>query len=143
MSNPIPKTEIDRLVRNAINLKRPLSIASDKLMVANGKDQDLVDYFAFAHQEVVVSEDFERVVAESDIYQIMMGLRERDYPVMMEGIQQAKITAWWDRAVDIIPANGGREMACVTFWKSINWMRPKRWLLVMAITISNCYKRLA
>lgn len=108
LSNPIPKTEIDRLVRNATNLKRPLSIASDKLMIANGKDQDLVDYFAFAHQEVVVSEDFERVVAESDIYQIMMGLRERDYPVMMEGIQQAKITAWWDRAVDIIPANGGK-----------------------------------
>lgn len=66
MSNPIPKTEIDRLVRNAINLKRPLSIASDKLMVANGKDQDLVDYFAFAHQEVIVFGDFVRVVAVAD-----------------------------------------------------------------------------
>lgn len=43
-----------------------MSIASDKLMVANGKDQDLVDYFAFAHQEVIVSEDFERVVAVAD-----------------------------------------------------------------------------
>ena len=66
MSKPIPKTEIDRLVRNAINLKRPLSIASDKLLIANGKDQDLVDYFAFAHQEVIVFGDFEQIVAVAD-----------------------------------------------------------------------------
>ena len=66
LSKPIPKTEIDRLVRNAINLKRPLSIASDKLLIANGKDQDLVDYFAFAHQEVIVFGDFEQIVAVAD-----------------------------------------------------------------------------
>ena len=35
-------------------------------MVANGKDQDLVDYFAFAHQEVIVFGDFVRVVAVAD-----------------------------------------------------------------------------
>lgn len=108
LSNPIPKSDIETLIRNATNLQRPLSIASDKLMIANGKNQDLIDYFAFVHQEVIVSEDFESVVAKEDIYQIMMGLRVDDYPAMMENIQHAKITAWWDRAVDIIPANGGK-----------------------------------
>ena len=66
MSNPIPKSDIKTLVRDTTNLERPLSIASDKLMIANGKDQDLVNYFAFAHQEGVVSGDFVRVVAEAD-----------------------------------------------------------------------------
>ena len=66
LSNPIPKSDIKTLVRDTTNLERPLSIASDKLLIANGKDQDLVDYFAFAHQEVIVFGDFVRVVAVAD-----------------------------------------------------------------------------
>ena len=40
----------------------------------------------------------------------MLGCRETDYPAILDGVQGAKITAWWDRAVDIIPASGGKGM---------------------------------
>lgn len=40
----------------------------------------------------------------------MLGCREADYPSILNGVSGAKITAWWDRAVDIIPASSGKGM---------------------------------
>ena len=41
----------------------------------------------------------------------MLGLYESEYANMMKGIRHAKIAAWWDRAADIIPADGGKGVA--------------------------------
>ncbi len=38
----------------------------------------------------------------------MLGCREKDHPAILKGVAGAKIAAWWDRAVDIIPADGGK-----------------------------------
>ena len=38
----------------------------------------------------------------------MMGCYPSEYPMVMRDVRHAKIAAWWDRAVDIIPANGGK-----------------------------------
>ena len=40
----------------------------------------------------------------------MMGCYENEYASVLNGVKGAKITAWWSRAVDIIPANGGKGM---------------------------------
>ncbi len=109
-SNPIPVQDVKQLIKNAAAIGRPLSIATKDRITANGRDQDLVDYFGHAGVEVEVSEDFERLLQE-EIYQVMMGCCESEYIHMMKGIRQAKITAWWDRAVDIIPADGGKGKA--------------------------------
>ena len=77
-------------------------------MAANGKDGDLVEYTAFANLPVIVSDDFEKTANTEEIYQVMMGCRKEDYPAIMKNVHNARITAWWDRAVDIIPANGGK-----------------------------------
>ena len=37
-----------------------------------------------------------------------MGCRESDWPAILKGTSGAKIAAWWDRAVDIIPISGGK-----------------------------------
>ena len=66
-----------------------------------------MDYYAIAKQEVAVADDFEEVERE-EIYQVMMGCRREEYPRMMQGVRNARITAWWDRAVDIIPADSGK-----------------------------------
>ena len=70
----------------------------------------MVDYFGYAGREVEASEDFELLLQE-EVYQVMMGCFQSEYAHMMKGIRQAKITAWWDRAVDIIPADGGKGKA--------------------------------
>ena len=108
LSNPIPNEDVKRIVENASSLNRPVLIATKDRMAANGKDGDLVEYTAFANLPVIVSDDFEKTANTEEIYQVMMGCRKEDYPAIMKNVHNARITAWWDRAVDIIPANGGK-----------------------------------
>lgn len=105
--NPISEKDVQTIIKNASEIHRPVSIATVDKLAANGKDQDLIDYFAFAKLSVEVAEDFAEV-AKEDVFQIMMGCYENEYQSMMKKVENAKITAWWDRAVDIIPANGGK-----------------------------------
>ena len=39
---------------------------------------------------------------------LVLGCRPKDYPALLDGAPGAKIAAWWDRAVDVIPAGGGK-----------------------------------
>ena len=107
-SNPIPNEDVKRIVENASSLNRPVLIATKDRMVANGKDDDLVQYNSFANLQVIVSDDFVKMVNTEEIFQAMMGCRKSDYRVIMKNVCSACITAWWDKAVDIIPANGGK-----------------------------------
>lgn len=85
------------IIENAKRIHRPVSIAGIARIGANGKDQDLTDYFAISNQSVEIVGDFEDL-AKEDIYQIL------------SDVEGAKITAWWPRAVDIIPSNGGKGL---------------------------------
>ena len=107
---PIPKEDIEIIIENAKRMERPVSVATAEEIVANGSDKDLEDYFAIAHHRVNVSEKFEEYL-EKDVFQIMLGcdLEERKY--ILEGTKNAKLAAWWDRAIDIIPKEGGKGTA--------------------------------
>ena len=107
LSTPIPKVDVEKMIENATKINRPVSIASKDRVVANGTDKDLSDYFGFAKQEVPVSDDFDEVLKD-EIYQMMMGGRNDEYDDILKDVENARITAWWDRAVDIIPVNGGK-----------------------------------
>ena len=106
-SNPIPHADVLHFIRNAAALGRPVCAATKDRLAANGRDADLVDYFAIAGLEVPVAQDFE-AVCRQDVYQFMLGSRKEEYPALMDGVPGAKIAAWWDRAVDVIPAAGGK-----------------------------------
>ena len=105
--NPIPAADVDRLIANAAAIGRPVSLATKDRLAANGADQDLKDYYAIAKLELTVAEDFDRVRREN-IYQLMLGCRETEYPAILQDVSGAKIAAWWDRAADVIPASGGK-----------------------------------
>lgn len=109
LSNPICTEDVQRIIRNAAGIGRPVSVATKDRLAANGTDDDLAEYYSFAHQVLTVAEDFE-TVCQQKIYQVMLGCRAADYPAILDGVRGAKITAWWDRAVDIIPAGGGKGM---------------------------------
>lgn len=106
-SNPIPTADVKKIIDNAAKNNRPVSIANSKRLTANGRDKDLVDYFAIAEIEVEVTDDFEKV-ANEEIYQVMLGCCQEEYSQIMKDVHGAKITAWWERAADIIPADGGK-----------------------------------
>lgn len=106
-SNPLPGEDVQTILQNAVSIHRPVSIATRDRMVANGKDQDLIEYYSFARREVEVSDQFGDL-ARGEVYQIMLGCRKTDYPLLLRGTHRAKVAAWWDRAADIIPADGGK-----------------------------------
>ena len=106
--NPIPQQDIKQIIENAQALSRPVAIATNNKTIANGKDDDLIEYFSFAHQEVIVSDQFDSTIEDESIYQLMAGSSKEHYEALMDNTTEAKITAWWDRAVDIIPSSGGK-----------------------------------
>lgn len=106
-SNPLDAEDVQTIIKNAASIHRPVSIATKDCVAANGRDKDLVEYYSFANLEVDVNENFE-AISQEEVYQIMMGGREDEYAQILDGVHGAKITAWWDRSVDIIPSNGGK-----------------------------------
>lgn len=106
-SHPIAQEDVLRLIRNAAAMGRPVCVSTANRLAANGTDTDLADYFAIADEKVDIAEDFDEVCREN-VYQLMMGCRKADYPAILNGVAGAQIAAWWDRAVDIIPAGGGK-----------------------------------
>ncbi|MQS75328.1 Cof-type HAD-IIB family hydrolase [Companilactobacillus halodurans] len=106
--NPIPTKDVEQIVNNGKELGRPVAIATSDSIITNGTDDDLVEYFSFANQEVVVSKDFNQTIENTDIFQLMMGARKKDYEKIIQNTTASKITAWWDRAIDIIPTSSGK-----------------------------------
>lgn len=84
-----------------------MALATKDKLVANGKDDDLIEYFSFAKLKVNVSDKFDKI-ANDEIYQIMLGCYENDYPALIQNIHHSKITVWWNHAAAIIPADGGK-----------------------------------
>ncbi len=107
--NPIPAEDVQKIIENGRKIKRPVMLANLTSEGANGTDKDLMEYMAISNNQVKVIEDFDNF-AKGEIYQIMMGGRKEEYAALLDGVHGAKITAWWDRAVDIIPADGGKGL---------------------------------
>ena len=106
-SNPIRSEDVRTILRNATGLGRPVMLATKDRLAANGREKDLVDYAAIAKIEVKVADDFDELLNET-IYQLMVGGREDSHAALLKDVHNAKIAAWWDRAMDIIPADGGK-----------------------------------
>lgn len=106
-ASPIPTEDVRTLRRNAAALGRPMCLATESRLAANGTDADLADYCAIAKIPVPIAEDFDALAA-GKVYQIMIGGRAEEYGRLMQDVHGAKIAAWWDRAMDIIPTAGGK-----------------------------------
>ena len=107
-SNPIPNQDVKTIIENASSIHRPVSIATRDRIVANGRDNDLEQYYSFANLEITIADDFEEIASREEIYQLMLSCHESDYARLMENVSHANLTAWWNKAIDIIPANGGK-----------------------------------
>ena len=60
-SNPICGEDVQKIIRNAAGLGKPVSVATRDRLASNGADEDLVQYYGFAHQILTVTEDFDEV----------------------------------------------------------------------------------
>ncbi|HGM1135855.1 TPA: HAD family hydrolase [Clostridioides difficile] len=108
--NPLDNEDKNKVIQNLKNMNRAIAISNEKIIIANGTDKDLEEYFAFGNEEVVVSEDFD-ILCRENVYQIMCSCVKEEYEYILHGTHNTQITAWWDKAVDIIPLNCGKGNA--------------------------------
>ncbi len=88
---------------------RPVALANTTRLAANGSEPDLEEYFAIGGVELKIAEDFEEM-AKGEIFQVLM-VAGRGVPSYFEGCTPCKDRGVWNRAVDIIPASGGKGIA--------------------------------
>ncbi len=109
-SNPICHNDVLKIIENAKAMGKPVIVSSADKMLANGTEPRLEEYMAFASEKVYVSDAFEAEL-QKDIYQMMATGTADEYEALTKGTVNAKIAAWWDKAVDVIPADGGKGVA--------------------------------
>lgn len=108
-SNSLFKADVKQILMNAAKMGKPVTVALKSEMSSNGLDADLVHYMSVENLDLNVSDDFEDKVKD-EVYQVMLACCPQEYDAILENVKQAKIATWWDKAVDIIPANGGKGM---------------------------------
>lgn len=106
-NNPISPDSVKKVIENAAELGRPVSVATTKRLAANGWEEDLSAYYELAHLKLTVADDFEEACQEG-VYQIMLGGREWEHDAITKGVDGVKAVSSWHRAVDVIPADGGK-----------------------------------
>ena len=114
---PLSKEDIHILIANAEAINRPVSIATRNIYLASGFDPDLNEYFMFSNHPLKIG-NIEEIIANENVYQLMLGCRKSDFEALLKGVKNAKITSWWDRAVDIIPQDGGKGVAVEALLKA-------------------------
>ena len=107
---PIPKNDVFQILNNSKKMKRAMAISNEKYTVTNGTDKILETYFSFGGGKVIIIDDFESKCNE-DVYQIMLSCIKSEYEDILKDTSGVVITAWWDKAVDIIPLAGGKGNA--------------------------------
>ena len=78
-------------------------------MGCNFDDEILEEYFMIANQHVHVIDEFNEFMKE-EIYQMMVATTEDQDELILENTTTLKVARWWNRACDIIPCNGGKDI---------------------------------
>lgn len=108
--NPLDNDDKNIIIQNLKNMNRAIAISNEKWIVTNGIDKDLEQYLAFGNVEIIISKEFDMLCKEN-VYQIMCSCKKDEYMDILQGTHNTQITAWWDKAVDIIPINCGKGNA--------------------------------
>lgn len=107
---PLDRMDKLQILQNLKDMHRALAISNEHFIITNGTDPDLEQYFRFGNEMLKIDKRFDERVHE-DIYQMMCSCREEEYERILAGTHHTQITAWWDRAADIIPLECGKGNA--------------------------------
>lgn len=107
-SNPIPRHAVRAVVENATVIGRPVVVSTVDDLAANGADDDMRAYLEIAGEPINIVEDLDAVIENNDVYQFSIGATPAEHLLLVAGVPEAEVVAWWDRAVDVIPARVGK-----------------------------------
>ena len=100
--NPLNNNDKHQIIQNLNKMNRAAAISNEHFIVTNGTDEHLEEYFKFGNETLTIADNFDELCKE-DIYQIMCACRKEEYAQILQGTEDTQITAWWDKAADIIP----------------------------------------
>jgi len=123
-STPIDEKDKNIIINNLKKMNRAIAISSKEYIVTNGIDNDLKKYFDFGKVEIEISDHFDDLV-NNQIYQIMCSCSIEERNKIIEGTNNIKIAAWWDKAIDIIPKCGGKGNAIQQVLKHLNFSKDE------------------
>ena len=106
----IPYEEVIQIIENATRMNKAVAVATKSRIVTNGVDDALREYFELASLKATPSHEFDNAIKE-EVYQMMLGCERSEWDEVLKGTKKAKIAAWWDSAVDIIPDGSGKGNA--------------------------------
>ena len=107
---PIDPEEVQQMIRNAADLGRPVSVAVQRRLVANGEGSDLAEYYRMAGLTLTKAEDFEETCREK-VYQIMLEYRAGDEDAILRDTRHLKMALSWAKACDVVSKSGGKGTA--------------------------------
>lgn len=110
-SNTLPQEDVKILLRNAKAMDRPFSVALKSRVLTEGKNKQTIEYYLKNNFPLEIIDDFEVAIADESVYQMMINCRAEEYDTLLQDVNGAKVTAWSDYAVDVIPANGSKGVA--------------------------------
>lgn len=122
--NPFGEADKRRILQNLARMGRAAAVSNEHFIRTNGTDADLEQYFAFGNEKLVIAEDF-AACCKTELYQIMCACRKEEYERILEGTQDAQITAWWDRAADIVPRSAGKGNAVRAVLARYGWKKEE------------------
>ena len=68
--NPINEHDKYQIISNLKQMNRAIAISNEHMIVTNGTDPDLEQYFAFGSEKLKIADNFDDI-SKTDIYQIM------------------------------------------------------------------------
>lgn len=106
--NPLDSKDIDTFINNAKEIGNAVNVAGIHKMGCNFEDEVLEEYFEIASQHIHVLDEFDTFKNE-EIYQMMVAATPNQEKQLLKNTTTLKVARWWDKAVDIIPSNGGKD----------------------------------
>ena len=107
--NPMDNKDIKTIVENAKKINKAVNLAGLHKMGCNFYDDVLEEYFRIANQHIEPISDFDSMM-QDEIYQMMVATLPHQDEQVMQNTSTLKVARWWDRAIDIIPKNGGKDI---------------------------------
>ena len=89
--NPLNNNDKHQIIQNLNKMNRAAAISNEHFIVTNGTDEHLEEYFKFGNETLTIADNFDAQI--------------------LQGTEDTQITAWWDKAADIIPLNCGKGNA--------------------------------
>lgn len=82
--NPINEHDKYQIISNLKQMNRAIAISNEHIIVTNGTDPDLEQYFAFGSEKLKIADNFDDI-SKTDIYQIMCSCQKDEHSQILSG----------------------------------------------------------